>query len=124
MEVPFFQEAGETLFGVAQYRMGQDQQALQTLTRSEKLNRDAAGQSTPADLAFRSMAQHRLSLKPQALTTFDRLQRRMNPLYPAGAAPKTTDESAEDHALFPGGRGDAFRQGWTPPGNKPETKTP
>jgi WD40 repeat protein len=88
--------------GVAQYRIGNYERAIGTLVSSEPLNRDAAGQSAPCDLAFLSMAQHRAGLNQQALATFDRLQRTMNVLYPAGTRPKAAQESTsdEDHAIF------------------------
>src|SRR5262249_46585857 len=46
--------------GLAQYRLGQYQEALETLARSEKLQATSAGGSLPADLAFRAMAQYQL----------------------------------------------------------------
>jgi WD40 repeat protein len=88
--------------GVAQYRVGNYQQAIRTLMRSERLNRDAAGQSAPADLAFLSMAQHRLGLKEQALATLERLRQRMSAPDQA-KAPATAAEEAtrnENHEFF------------------------
>jgi WD40 repeat protein len=112
--------------GVAQYRMGNYEQAVETLVRSEPLNRDAAGRSAPCDLAFLSMAQHRAGLNQQALATFDRLQRTMNAIYPVGARPNAAQESTseEDHAIFQEAGETIFGKGWTPPQDKPETKTP
>jgi WD40 repeat protein/tetratricopeptide (TPR) repeat protein len=64
--------------GVAQYRMGSYQQAIETLTRSDQRNRGAGGKSRPGDLAFLSLAQQRLGLKQEARTTFERLRERMD----------------------------------------------
>jgi dipeptidyl aminopeptidase/acylaminoacyl peptidase len=66
---------GELLntLGVAQYRAGEYAKALETLTRSEKLNATKDG-SLPDDLAFLAMAQHQLGLKKQAQETLHRLR--------------------------------------------------
>jgi hypothetical protein len=46
--------------GVAQYRVGRFHEALETLSRSEKLNRgDLVGRG-PSDIAFQAMTQHKL----------------------------------------------------------------
>src|SRR5262245_47384741 len=65
--------------GVAQYRVGRYADALNTLTKSEKLNARNAG-SLPADLAFIAMAQYRLGRKDEALATLDRLREAMKGL--------------------------------------------
>src|SRR5262249_32912321 len=44
--------------GVAQYRVGNYEKALETLTRSEKLNATAERGPLPEDLAFLAMTQH------------------------------------------------------------------
>jgi tetratricopeptide (TPR) repeat protein len=59
--------------GVAQYRMGRYAQALETLTKSEKLNATESG-SHPDDLAFLAMARHRLGRKDEAQETLNRLR--------------------------------------------------
>jgi WD40 repeat protein/serine/threonine protein kinase len=59
--------------GVAQYRAGQYEEALATLTRSEPLNA-AAETSHPADLAFLAMAHYQLGHKAQAQATLERLR--------------------------------------------------
>ncbi len=59
--------------GVAHYRLGQFPAALETLTKSEKLNATPAG-SHPGDLAFLAMTQHQLGQKGQARTTLARLR--------------------------------------------------
>jgi Flp pilus assembly protein TadD len=56
--------------GVAQYRVGQFEKALATLTRSNQLS----GNREPADLAFLAMTQHRLSQPEAARATLQRLR--------------------------------------------------
>jgi WD40 repeat protein/tRNA A-37 threonylcarbamoyl transferase component Bud32 len=60
--------------GVAQYRLGQYQAAVETLARSEKLNTTPADGPNPSDLAFLAMAQYQLDRKEQARTTLARLR--------------------------------------------------
>jgi chromosome condensin MukBEF ATPase and DNA-binding subunit MukB len=88
--------------GVAQYRVGKYQQVIDTLTRSDKLNRIRFGNSLPADLAFLSMAQHRLGLKQQALATFERLRQIMSASEQAKAPSAAEDEATrnENRAFF------------------------
>jgi len=59
--------------GVAQYRVGRFQEALATLTKSEKLNATKEG-SNPVDLAFLAMTRHRLNQKDEAKATLGRLR--------------------------------------------------
>jgi tetratricopeptide (TPR) repeat protein len=59
--------------GVAQFRMGQFAEALETLTKSDKLNATKAG-SIPADLAFLAMVKYRLGQKEEANAALDRLR--------------------------------------------------
>jgi tetratricopeptide (TPR) repeat protein len=59
--------------GVAYYRMGKYQEALDTLGQSDKLQQE----SIPEDLAFIAMAQHQLGQKEQARTTHARLRETM-----------------------------------------------
>ena len=56
--------------GVAYYRVGKYQEALDTLGRCNKLRKE----SDPSDLAFVAMAQHQLGRKEQAHTTLERLR--------------------------------------------------
>jgi hypothetical protein len=56
--------------GVAQYRAGQSEKALATLSRSNQLN----GNREPADLAFLAMAQQRLGEVEAARQTITRLR--------------------------------------------------
>jgi tetratricopeptide (TPR) repeat protein len=61
--------------GVAQYRLGQYDQAIATLTRSDKLNsKQFGGQSHPADVAFLAMAHHRLGHSDEARKLLERLR--------------------------------------------------
>jgi Flp pilus assembly protein TadD len=53
--------------GVAQYRVGQYQTALDTLLRADKMN-----QGIPEDVAFLAMAHHRLGHKEQAQAALKR----------------------------------------------------
>jgi DNA-binding beta-propeller fold protein YncE len=59
--------------GVAYYRIGMYQEALDTLGRSDKLRKE----SIPDDLAFRAMAHHQLGHKEQAQATLARLRETM-----------------------------------------------
>ena len=60
--------------GVALYRAGRYQTALETLTRSEKLNTAKFEAPQPADLAFLAMAQHRLGKRDAARQMLERLR--------------------------------------------------
>jgi hypothetical protein len=64
--------------GVALYRCGQYQAALDALTRSEQLNTAQGGTADPADLAFMAMAQHRLGKKEAARQTLASLRQAAN----------------------------------------------
>jgi tetratricopeptide (TPR) repeat protein len=52
--------------GVAQYRVGRFQEAVESLTRSESLNAKQIGSPHPVDLAFLAMAYHRAGKIDQA----------------------------------------------------------
>ena len=60
--------------GVAQYRVGRFREALETLSRSEKLNTVALGRCDPSDLAFQAMAQDRLGQTEASRATLKRLR--------------------------------------------------
>ncbi len=64
----FFPNDGSFLntLGVAQYRVGQYEEAARTLSRSGQLNTDPLGTPNPADLAFLAMAQILLGLNEPA----------------------------------------------------------
>jgi tetratricopeptide (TPR) repeat protein len=75
--------------GVAHYRMGDYNQALIALTRSDALYAKQYCQSRPADLAFLAMAQHRLGRADEARKLLDRLRQSLQ------AAPWKTDSTAQ-----------------------------
>jgi uncharacterized protein HemY len=68
--------SGELLntLGVAQYRTGQYQAALATLTDSDKIQSARLKGSHPADLAFLAMAHQQLGHKDQAREVLGRLR--------------------------------------------------
>ena len=59
--------------GAAQYRTGQYEQSLATLTRSKQLD----GDREPTALAFLAMTQHRLNQVDAARATLERLRELM-----------------------------------------------
>jgi hypothetical protein len=62
--------------GVAQYRLGRYEEALKTLTQSEKLNSLYRGStSLPADLAFLAMCHQQLGQRQEARAELERLRR-------------------------------------------------
>ncbi len=63
-----------TTLGVAYYRTKQWQLALETLSRSERLNAKLYGASIPADLAFLALACHQLGQKDRARAYLTRLR--------------------------------------------------
>jgi WD40 repeat protein/serine/threonine protein kinase len=66
--------------GVAQYRLGEYQKAVETLERSEKLNAETDlvdHGPCPSDLAFLAMTYHRLGQRERALNYLGRLRERM-----------------------------------------------
>jgi WD40 repeat protein/tRNA A-37 threonylcarbamoyl transferase component Bud32 len=63
--------------GVAQYRVGQYQSALATLTRSDKINAAGSQGSEPSDLAFLAMAHHKLGQHDKAQVCLQRLRQAM-----------------------------------------------
>jgi WD40 repeat protein/tRNA A-37 threonylcarbamoyl transferase component Bud32 len=71
--------AGELLntLGVAQYRAGQYQAALETLTESDKIQAGQLHVSHPADIAFLAMANYQLGQKEQARAHLQRLRELM-----------------------------------------------
>jgi hypothetical protein len=58
-----------TTLGAAQYRMGQFQESVATLTKADQIN-----QGVPSDLAFLSMAQHQLGREGESRATLTRLR--------------------------------------------------
>jgi hypothetical protein len=63
--------------GLAQYRLGMDEEAVASLTRADELNRMAQDSSNPADLAFLALAYHRLGRADQARAAVSRLRETM-----------------------------------------------
>jgi uncharacterized protein HemY len=89
--------------GVAQYRVGQYQQAVETLSRSNKLNTRRFQTSVPGDLAFLAMAHHQLGQKEQAQDYLKRLREAMNKPQLASAFPEEPETFLrEAEALLPG----------------------
>jgi WD40 repeat protein/serine/threonine protein kinase len=63
--------------GVAHYRVGNDDRALETLMRSDQIRAARFRVSQPADLAFLAMTQHRLGHASEAQAYLRRLRERM-----------------------------------------------
>ncbi len=63
-----------TTLGMAQYRVGMYQEAVDTLRRASQLNSVTLGDPRPADLAFLAMSLFRLDKKEEAQATLQRLQ--------------------------------------------------
>jgi WD40 repeat protein/tRNA A-37 threonylcarbamoyl transferase component Bud32 len=63
--------------GVAQYRAGDYEDAIATLTRSAQLMSEVTGHPDPADLAFMALSHDRLGRKAQALEILGRLRKLM-----------------------------------------------
>jgi tetratricopeptide (TPR) repeat protein len=74
--VPDDLEILDTL-GVAQYRLGQDREAVATLSQAERLSTALENPPSPAYLAFLALAQHRLGQTDQARAALDRLRETM-----------------------------------------------
>jgi WD40 repeat protein/tRNA A-37 threonylcarbamoyl transferase component Bud32 len=64
--------------GAAQYRVGQDAEALANLRKAEALFSTQSNTPEAANLAFLAMTYHRLGDKPQALAVLARLRDTMN----------------------------------------------
>ncbi len=63
--------------GIAQYRLGKYQEAVATLTQSERFHTTQGQGSPPADLAFLTMAYYRLGQMEKAQDYSNRLQETM-----------------------------------------------
>ncbi|HZU37997.1 MAG TPA: tetratricopeptide repeat protein, partial [Gemmataceae bacterium] len=63
--------------GAAQYRLGQYQEALATLGRSDKINQPAQHGPYPMDVAFRALAEYRLGRVAEAKADLKLLRQRM-----------------------------------------------
>jgi tetratricopeptide (TPR) repeat protein len=66
--------AYQTTLGVAQYRAGQYQEAVATLTRKAQPNAPSVARLYPTDLAFLAMAHHRLAQHAEAQACLERLR--------------------------------------------------
>src|SRR5262249_14997768 len=69
-----FEGSHQTTLGMAQYRLGQYQEALATLTHADELNQALHGRSVPADLALLAMTRYRLGENDRARETWARLR--------------------------------------------------
>ncbi len=84
--------------GIAQFRAGQLEKAVESLTRSDELNH-----GNPADAAFLAMAHRRLGHEPEAQAALDRLRTLMQ--QPKWAADSDNQAFAKEaEALFAGGK--------------------
>jgi WD40 repeat protein/serine/threonine protein kinase len=66
-----------TGLGMARYRLGKYAEALQALTRADRLNAELPGGPFPADLALLALTQHRLGHPDEARGHLARLRERM-----------------------------------------------
>ena len=66
--------------GVALYRVGCDQEAIDTLNRATALDTSNGGGPAPTKLAFLAMAHHRLGHAAESHAGLETLRSRMNPL--------------------------------------------
>jgi hypothetical protein len=66
-----------TTLGVAHYRVGNDDKALEVLLRADAIHQKQDQGSIPADLAFLAMTQQRLGHAPEAQAYLQRLRERM-----------------------------------------------
>ena len=66
-----------TTLGVAHYRVGNDDKALETLLRADNINQKQEKGSIPADLAFLAMTQQHLGHAKEAQAELQRLRERM-----------------------------------------------
>jgi tetratricopeptide (TPR) repeat protein len=73
----FEPDAYLTTLGVAHYRVGNDDKALETLLRADKINQKQEKGSIPADLAFLAMTQQHLGHAKEAQAELQRLRERM-----------------------------------------------
>jgi tetratricopeptide (TPR) repeat protein len=66
-----------TAMGVAYYRVGNDEKALETLLRADEIHQKENKGALPADLAFLAMTQHRLGHAQEAQNYLQRLRQLM-----------------------------------------------
>jgi Flp pilus assembly protein TadD len=63
-----------TTLGFAQYRVGQSEQAIKTLSRADKLMAESVGESHPSEIVFLAMTQHHLGRTDEARQLLGRLR--------------------------------------------------
>ena len=63
---------------MAQYRVGQYEESLKSLTRSNELNTKQFGQSHPGDVGFLALVEHQLGHPDRATALLARLREIMN----------------------------------------------
>jgi WD40 repeat protein len=101
-----------TTLGLAQYRVGRYEEALATLTRSDRLNATPAGLSTDADLAFLALSHLQLGHHDEARAALARLRQLNN--QPRVMTPVESEESQqflrEAEALIGGTAGQVPRE--------------
>jgi WD40 repeat protein len=68
-----FEGSYHTTRGMAQYRLGKYQEALNTLTHADELNQAAEGGSVPADLAFLAMTSYQMRQRDRAQASLTQL---------------------------------------------------
>jgi WD40 repeat protein/serine/threonine protein kinase len=66
-----------TAFGMVQYRLGKYPEALETLTRADRLNAQPKSGSAPADLALLALAHHQLGHQDEARAHLARLRQHL-----------------------------------------------
>jgi WD40 repeat protein/serine/threonine protein kinase len=85
-----------TTLGVAHYRVGSDDKALETLRRADKTNQKQERGPIPADLAFLAMTQQHLGHAKEAQAELQRLRDRMSdPLWAQNAEAQEALREAE-----------------------------
>jgi WD40 repeat protein len=99
--------AGDSLpylitLGVAQYRVGQDREAVDTLTRAAKIDPRNPDPVTAAVHAFRAMAHQHLGQQDQGRATLARLRLQMHPQSPWGTDPDAVSFLREAAVLIEG----------------------
>jgi serine/threonine protein kinase/tetratricopeptide (TPR) repeat protein len=87
--------------GVVQYRLGMNEEALETHARSDALYSEEFPTGVPADLAFMAMAHYKLGNADEARALLNRLREAMRDPRNAGS-PEARQFSAEAEALLEG----------------------
>jgi hypothetical protein len=94
-----------TTLGAAQYRLGNDREAVATLTLADQLMTRIDPSMMVERLAFLALAQHRLGKPEEARTALGRLRLIANQpgreLYPTAPAPFREIEALQQDLAFP-----------------------